>query len=77
MGSCYKVSTICWNSCIPLLIVRSYGFAAYCRIQIREHDIMEAKTDAEITDLRIDEPFKELLVCHDFFHRINLLHYIL
>ncbi|XP_044734118.1 NEDD8-activating enzyme E1 regulatory subunit [Chrysoperla carnea] len=50
-----------WEMNIPLLICRSIGFVGYYRIQVKEHTIIEAHPDNEISDLRLDKPFPSLI----------------
>lgn len=61
MSSCYLVSSRCWAQAIPLVVVRTYGLIAYCRVQVKEHDIIESKSDALKHDLRLNQPFPELV----------------
>ena len=61
MSSCYLVSSRCWAQSIPLVVVRTYGLIAYCRVQVKEHDIIESKSDALKHDLRLNQPFPELV----------------
>jgi hypothetical protein len=67
-------SASCWDSSVPLIIVRSYGFIGTFRLQIRGiHGIIESKPESEQLDLRINSPFKELEVLYQSFqtsHRI-------
>jgi NEDD8-activating enzyme E1 regulatory subunit len=59
-------SAACWDSSVPLIIVRSYGFIGTFRLQIRGiHGIIESKPEAEQLDLRINSPFKELEVIRE------------
>ncbi|KAN0024848.1 hypothetical protein ACTFIV_009257 [Dictyostelium citrinum] len=46
---------------IPLLITNSYGYIGYLRISTPEHQIIESKPDDPIDDLRIYNPFKQLV----------------
>ena len=58
------LSDICHDKSIPLLIVRSYGFLGYFRLQLRDHDIIEGKPDPAngiIHDTRIYNSFDELV----------------
>jgi NEDD8-activating enzyme E1 regulatory subunit len=57
------VASSCWDHAVPLIVVRSYGFIGTYRFQIRGlHGIVESKPEAELLDLRINCPFKELEV---------------
>ena len=55
-----SIANSCNDKNIPLLMVRSYGFIGYCRIQIKQHSIIESKPDSDQFDLRITNPFNEL-----------------
>jgi len=55
------LSQICWGSNIPLVIVRSYGYIGYMRLQLKDHEIIESKPDTKLFDLRLSNPFPELL----------------
>jgi NEDD8-activating enzyme E1 regulatory subunit len=55
------LAALCWANKIALLNVRSYGLLGSCRLQLRGHSIVESKTEADAFDLRIAEPFAELL----------------
>jgi len=59
----------CWERNIPLLSTRAYGLIGYCRIQAREHNIVESRPDASQPDLRISNPFPEL---SEYSARFNL-----
>jgi len=63
-----KLAHICWENNIPLLISRAYGLIGYLRIITPEHRIVEAKEDNPIEDLRLANPFPELL---EFAKSIN------
>ena len=54
-------SEVCWNSYVPLVVVQSYGFLGQCRLQLREHDMIETKPDPEQIHLRLNNPFESLL----------------
>jgi len=61
------LSTLCWENNIPLIIVHSYGFLASCRLQYRNHEIIESKPDGRRYDLRLIEPFPALIsFCESF-----------
>ncbi|KAJ3211761.1 Phosphomannomutase [Entophlyctis luteolus] len=53
------LSKICVEKSIPLMVVKSYGFVGYLRIQTNEHPIVETHPEA-VLDLRLDCPFEEL-----------------
>lgn len=44
-----------------MLTVRSYGLIGSVRLQLRQHNVIESKSEADIYDLRIGEPFPELI----------------
>ncbi|EGC36255.1 hypothetical protein DICPUDRAFT_94352 [Dictyostelium purpureum] len=46
---------------IPLAVVNSYGYIGYLRISTPEHQIIESKPDDPIDDLRIYNPFQQLV----------------
>ena len=53
----------CWDRNIPLLVVQSYGFIGYLRLQIRIHDVIEGKPEPGngiIHDIRVSNAFPEL-----------------
>jgi len=57
------LSQLCWERNTPLLVVRSYGFLGYLRLQIRNHEVIEGKPDPSngiIHDLRVCNPFPTL-----------------
>jgi amyloid beta precursor protein binding protein 1 len=65
--SLLNVSNLCWQLEVPLLIVRSYGLIGYCRLQLKDHDIIESKPDGDQMDLRVANPFSELAsYCNNF-----------
>lgn len=49
-----------WDLDIPLIVCRSVGFLATCRLQVKEHCIVETHPDNEPSDLRLERPFKTL-----------------
>jgi len=50
-----------WSHHIPLVITRAYGFIGYLRIAVPEHTIVESKPDNPSDDLRLLDPFPELV----------------
>lgn len=46
---------------IPLIIQQSLGLLGWIRIQTKCHHVIESKPDSERLDLRISQPFDELL----------------
>lgn len=55
-----QLSTKMWELNIPLLVCRSVGFLATCRVQVKEHRVIETHPDNEQSDLRLEHPFKTL-----------------
>lgn len=55
-----ELSNKMWDLNIPLLICRSVGFLATCRLQVKEHCVVETHPDNEPSDLRLEHPFKSL-----------------
>ncbi|XP_063294365.1 NEDD8-activating enzyme E1 regulatory subunit [Pelobates fuscus] len=55
-----RLAETLWDSGIPLLICRAYGFVGYMRIAVKEHTIIESHPDNALEDLRLDQPFPEL-----------------
>jgi len=53
---------------LPLIAVRAYGFIGTCRLQYARHEVVESKPDASKPDLRICEPFPELVSFCDSFN---------
>ena len=56
----HLTSTVCWSHSVPLIIIKSYGFLGECRVQLREHDMIETKPDPEQLHLRMNAPFESL-----------------
>ncbi|KAG2486394.1 hypothetical protein HYH03_014972 [Edaphochlamys debaryana] len=44
-----------------LLIVRSYGLVGYLRASLPEHRIVESKPDSQLDDMRLNQPWPELV----------------
>ncbi|KDO21711.1 hypothetical protein SPRG_21242 [Saprolegnia parasitica CBS 223.65] len=63
------LAATCQSHAIPLLIVHSFGLLGYVRLQVPNHTIVDSKPDAPFHDLRIAEPFPELL---SFANEFNL-----
>lgn len=55
-----QLSSKMWELNIPFLVCRSVGFLATCRLQIKEHCVVETHPDNEQSDLRLEHPFKSL-----------------
>lgn len=56
-----KFSKYCQEKNKVLVVVRSYGMIGYIRIIAKSHEVVEAKLDQEIEDLRLSNPWPELL----------------
>ncbi|XP_068117926.1 NEDD8-activating enzyme E1 regulatory subunit [Hyperolius riggenbachi] len=55
-----RLAEALWDSNIPFLICRAYGFVGYMRIVVKEHMVIESHPDNALEDLRLDQPFSEL-----------------
>jgi amyloid beta precursor protein binding protein 1 len=55
------LGAICAQAGIPLLVLRAYGLLGYCRLVLPEHIIIESKPDFQQDDLRLCNPWPELL----------------
>ena len=56
------LNSICVSNSIPLILCRSIGLLGYLRLYTPEHLVIESKpSDKELIDLRIHNPFQELL----------------
>uniref|UniRef100_A0A8C5MKM5 NEDD8-activating enzyme E1 regulatory subunit n=1 Tax=Leptobrachium leishanense TaxID=445787 RepID=A0A8C5MKM5_9ANUR len=62
-----RLAETLWESGIPLLVCRTYGFVGYMRIIVKEHTIIESHPDNALEDLRLDQPFPELKDHLQFF----------
>ena len=60
---------MCEANEIPLVVVRSYGLIGYIRNYSKEHRVIESKPDKDQTDLRLNNPFPELM---EFVNSYNL-----
>ena len=56
------LSRYLWEQSIPMVIVRTYGLLGKVRLQFQELEILETRPDSDPLDLRIHNPFPELLV---------------
>lgn len=56
-----KLSDICAAGEISLVSVRAYGMIGSCRLQYTGHHVIESKPSPDIPDLRILNPFEELV----------------
>ncbi|XP_018015689.1 NEDD8-activating enzyme E1 regulatory subunit [Hyalella azteca] len=55
-----ELSECLWRAKVPLVVVRSYGFIGYIRIQVEELTIVESHPENELPDLRLLDPFPAL-----------------
>ena len=55
-----RVAELCWASSTPLVVCRALGLLGSVRLQLRHHEIVESKPEAQYWDLRLAEPFAEL-----------------
>ena len=56
-----KLGGVLWESKVPLLIARSYGFLGYLRLAAVNHEIVESHPDSYHEDVRLDCPFPGLI----------------
>ena len=56
-----QVSAICRARSLPLLVVQSYGFMGYLRLDLGEHHVVETHPDHPFPDLRVLAPPPALL----------------
>ncbi|CAM9964595.1 unnamed protein product, partial [Choristocarpus tenellus] len=56
-----KLACLCWENSIPLVYARSYGLLGHVRLVLRSHCVVESKPEGEKADLRIVNPWPELL----------------
>jgi amyloid beta precursor protein binding protein 1 len=56
-----KLAAFLYERNIPLFVCRSYGFVGYVRLAVPEHAIVESKSDDAPDDLRIYEPWDQLV----------------
>jgi amyloid beta precursor protein binding protein 1 len=66
------LAELCWKNKTPLLITKAYGLIGTVRLQLRDHDIIESRSDSDRFDLRIADPFDELLQYSDSIHMETL-----
>ncbi|KAI9189277.1 hypothetical protein H9P43_000708 [Blastocladiella emersonii ATCC 22665] len=57
----------CWPRGIPLLVLRNAGFAASLRSVLRAHHVVELHPDSPARDLRLADPWPELVAFVDGF----------
>ncbi|KAJ1409873.1 hypothetical protein B484DRAFT_403078 [Ochromonadaceae sp. CCMP2298] len=51
------LAALCWGRGIPLLVVKSYGLVGSVRLQLKEHSVVESRSEADAFDLRVSRPF--------------------
>ena len=56
-----KLDEWCRKLNVPLLLARSYGLAGCIRASLPEHLVIESKPESITDDLRLNDPFQELL----------------
>jgi amyloid beta precursor protein binding protein 1 len=65
LAEAHLLSSVCWDAYVPLVVVKSYGFIGECRLQLRQHDMIETKPDPEQIYLRMNAPFESLQKFYD------------
>ena len=63
--SLVRLSSILWESSVPLVLASSYGLMGYVRIALPSHEVLESHPDSNLEDLRLDCPFPELKLYMD------------
>lgn len=56
-----RIAALLWARGTPLVCVRTCGFLGFVRIAVPEHIVVETKIDNAAHDLRVADPFPELL----------------
>jgi amyloid beta precursor protein binding protein 1 len=56
-----RIAALLWARATPLVVVRTCGFLGVVRIAVPEHIVVETKIDNAADDLRVSDPFPELL----------------
>lgn len=59
--SLLKLAQFLYDKQVPLFVVRSYGFLGYLRVITPEHTVIESHPEEPVEDLRLYEPFPELV----------------
>lgn len=67
-----QLSVKLWESDVPFLNCKSYGFLGYIRSQLKEHTVIESHPDNRHPDLRLDKPFPSLVQHVDSIKLENL-----
>lgn len=60
-GELERIAALLFAQGTPLVVVRTCGFIGYVRVVVPEHNVVETKLDNAADDLRVSEPFAELL----------------
>eukprot|EP01120_Amphizonella_sp_Union-15-10_P009763 TRINITY_DN3775_c0_g1_i4.p1 TRINITY_DN3775_c0_g1~~TRINITY_DN3775_c0_g1_i4.p1 ORF type:complete len:526 (-),score=96.19 TRINITY_DN3775_c0_g1_i4:32-1609(-) len=67
--SLIKLSDLCYDKDIPLVVVDIFGFFGYLRLQTKEHTVVESHPEFFVPDLRLNAPFQALI---DYANKIHL-----
>ncbi|EPS68036.1 hypothetical protein M569_06736 [Genlisea aurea] len=59
--SMVKLDRICREANVMLIFSRSYGLTGLVRISVKEHTVIESKPDHFLDDLRLNNPWPELM----------------
>ncbi|GKV53779.1 hypothetical protein SLEP1_g60293, partial [Rubroshorea leprosula] len=59
--SMVKLDRICREANVMLIFARSYGLTGLVRISVKEHTVVESKPDHFLDDLRLNNPWPELV----------------
>ncbi|GLU02666.1 hypothetical protein SLE2022_199080 [Rubroshorea leprosula] len=59
--SMVKLDRICREANVMLIFARSYGLTGLVRISVKEHTVVESKPDHFLDDLRLNNPWSELV----------------
>ncbi len=57
----YKVADAAWSCGVPMVCVRGCGLVGEVRLQYNEHCVVESHPDTETTDLRLSQPWEDLV----------------
>ncbi|CAM9585090.1 unnamed protein product [Ascophyllum nodosum] len=60
-SSLRRMAALCWQHSVPFLLVRTYGLLGHVRLALRGHCVVESKPEGNKPDLRISQPWPELL----------------
>jgi len=59
--SILALAKVCWEADVPLFVLHVNGMVGTLRIQMSEHVVIESKPEPDRFDLRLGQPFPELL----------------